>query len=69
MHRYHIFESVRAGVNTAATDFGCQGETMEMAMAIEQYLNHGDPIEAWVQGKPVFVTSTLGGTLERQEIA
>ena len=55
MHRYHIFESVRAGINTATTDFGCQGETMEMAMAIQQYLNHGNPIEAWLQGKPVFV--------------
>jgi hypothetical protein len=29
---------------------------MEMAMAIEQYLNRGNTIEAWIQGKPVFVT-------------
>ena len=56
VHRYHIFESVRAGINTATTDFGCQGGMMEMAMAIEQYLNRGNTIEAWIQGKPVFVT-------------
>lgn len=55
-HRYHIFKSVRAGINTATTDVGCQGGMMEMASAIEQYLNQGNAIEAWIQGKPVFVT-------------
>jgi Fe-S-cluster containining protein len=54
MHRYHIFESVRAGIHSATADFGCQGGTMEMAMAIEQYLGHGNPIEAWIQGESVF---------------
>jgi hypothetical protein len=58
-HRYHIFESVRAGINRAASDFGCQGETMEMAVAIEQYLEHGNAIDAWIQGEPVFAASSL----------
>lgn len=60
-HRYHIFESVRAGINTATTQLGCQGGTMEMATAIEQYLSHDNPIEAWIRGEPVFVTSPPKG--------
>ncbi|MDY6952752.1 MAG: YkgJ family cysteine cluster protein [Thermodesulfobacteriota bacterium] len=59
VHRYHIFESVRAGINVAATELGCQGGTMEMATAIKQYLNHGKPIDAWIQGEPVFAPSTI----------
>ena len=60
VHRYHIFESVRAGINTATTDFGCQGGVMEMAMAVEQYLKRGNTIEAWIQGKPVFCNMKEG---------
>lgn len=60
-HRYHIFESVRAGINGAAAQFGCQQGTMEMATAIEQYLNGENPIEAWIQGEPVFAASSLNG--------
>ncbi|MDY6990885.1 MAG: YkgJ family cysteine cluster protein [Thermodesulfobacteriota bacterium] len=60
-HRYHIFESVRAGINTATTELGCQGGTMEMATAIEQYLNGENPTEAWLQGEPVFAASSLNG--------
>jgi Fe-S-cluster containining protein len=60
VHRYHIFESVRAGINTATTDFGCQGGMMEMATAIEQYMNREDTIEAWIQGKRVFCNMKEG---------
>jgi hypothetical protein len=62
MHRYHIFESVRAGIHAATTELGCQGGTMEMATAIKQVLNRDTLVEAWLQGEPVFCDTAFQGS-------
>lgn len=53
-YRYHIFQTIRAGLREACTNVGCQTDSLAIAKAMKQYLTHEHPIEAWIEGDKVF---------------
>lgn len=53
-HRYHIFQTVKRGLVEVSMDMGCQMESLPIAHAMKQYLEHPSPTEAWIKGDKVF---------------
>ena len=55
-HRYHIFQTVRDGLQEVSSDMGCQASILEIAKGMKQYINHPSPTEAWIKGDEVFIS-------------
>jgi len=53
-HRYEIVLSVSAGLVAGAQALGCQWRAVDLAQAVQDYLAHPRPAEAWLAGEEVF---------------
>jgi Fe-S-cluster containining protein len=53
-HRHEIALSVSAGLLEGCQILGCQAGTLDLARALHDFFNQGDPVVSWLNGEAVF---------------
>ena len=49
-----IFQTVHSRLIDRCREMGCQADPLPLAEAVQDYFNHPEPIDAWLQGENVF---------------
>ena len=51
---YGILQTIHSRLTAFCREKGCQSDISRLSEAIENYLNHPNPIDAWFQGETIF---------------